>query len=348
MNFNKLLNNQLEICEKYSNKFYSNNNELLNNINLEKYNNKQIVEPFYGNGDLVKNILSKNIEKYDIKPDTEPREVRASSETADIILQNTLLNPPDYNNKYVITNPPYTAKNKLSQQIKDLYKEYFDKPYINDLYQIFLIHLISSNCIGGILILPINFLFGKESNQIRELFKNKYNILIINIFEKQVFTHTKQAIITIEFEKKIQEVKTIYNYYNNKESIENFKLIDYNLRYKNIKHKICRNYNIKNMIPSNIVINLIDNTNSKIHSYISDNIISDKISDRTRMSICFDKIYTIEEQYKIVDLFNQKLNKIRDKTHSLIFSSYREFSRKRLTFNEAFIILSNVLNKLNQ
>ena len=65
----------------------------------------EIVEPFVGNGDLVKwikkNIKNYSLLTYDIDPKTECSEIR-----------DTLMNPPKYDGKFSITNPPYLAKNK--------------------------------------------------------------------------------------------------------------------------------------------------------------------------------------------------------------------------------------------
>ena len=72
---------------------------LLDNLISFIPENAFIIEPFYGQGDLVKNF---NImEYYDIAFPMESPHYR-----------DTLLNPPDYKNKWIITNPPYLAKNK--------------------------------------------------------------------------------------------------------------------------------------------------------------------------------------------------------------------------------------------
>lgn len=54
--------------------------------------------------------------------------------------QDTLLNPPDYKNKWVITNPPYLTKNKA----KD--KTIFNKYDVDDLYKATLKSIL--NCDG--------------------------------------------------------------------------------------------------------------------------------------------------------------------------------------------------------
>ena len=49
-----------------------------------------------------------------------------------IVKKDTLLNPPDYQGKFVITNPPYLARNKCAD------KTLFDKYQTNDLYKCFI------------------------------------------------------------------------------------------------------------------------------------------------------------------------------------------------------------------
>lgn len=103
-----------------------------------------VIEPFYGNGDLVKTF---NVsEFYDIDREDEHK-------------RDTLLSPPDYKNKWVITNPPYLAKNKAKD--KTLFNKY---PY-DDLYKIAISTMIEAE--GGILVLPINFLTDERSWKIR-------------------------------------------------------------------------------------------------------------------------------------------------------------------------------------
>lgn len=69
-------------------------------------------------------------------------------------------NPPNYKDKYVITNPPYLARNKS----KD--KKFFDKYDVNDLFKCFIKELITNICLGGIIIIPLNFWSSIRQNDI--------------------------------------------------------------------------------------------------------------------------------------------------------------------------------------
>ena len=85
-----------------------------------------IIEPFAGQGDLLKFLTKKyTIECYDIDPKKDF-----------IIKRDTLFNPPDYKNKFILTNPPYLARNKSKS------KEIYNKYDVNDLYKCFIKELI--------------------------------------------------------------------------------------------------------------------------------------------------------------------------------------------------------------
>ena len=64
----------------------------------------QLIEPFVGEGDLIALFPEHNWEKYDVE------------DNGDNIVQDTLLFPPCYTNKWVVTNPPYLAKNKAENK----------------------------------------------------------------------------------------------------------------------------------------------------------------------------------------------------------------------------------------
>ena len=159
--------------------FYTTNYEyILSNMRIPE-NVKTIIEPFVGNGDLLNFIANKRkykVEIYDIDP-----------KYTNTIKRDTLDFPPDYANKFVLTNPPYLARNKSKN--KDLY----DKYNCNDLYKCFITTIITTVCEGGIIIIPLNFLSSirKADIELREHFLERYSIKIVNIFEEQVFDDTK-------------------------------------------------------------------------------------------------------------------------------------------------------------
>ena len=96
----------------------------------------KIIEPFAGQGDIlhwIKRNGKCEIEAYDLDPKDK-----------NIVQRDTLLDPPEYKGKYVYSNPPFRARNKISD------KKLFDKYNTNDLFRCFLISIL--DCSGGILI----------------------------------------------------------------------------------------------------------------------------------------------------------------------------------------------------
>ena len=172
-----------------------------------------IIEPFCGSGELLKfcndnfnknnesrqtNSITplKNIECYDIDP------VHASVQK-NIKTRDTIQNPPDYTGKFIVTNPPYLARNKSKN------KALFDKYDTNDLYKCFLKEIIENVAIGGII--PLNFWTTIRTADInlRRLFLEKYKILQLNIFEENVFDDTSYTVCSFQFELKKNHAKTL-------------------------------------------------------------------------------------------------------------------------------------------
>ena len=166
--------------------FYTTNyNYIFQNLKIDE-NITSIIEPFAGKGDLL-NFFNKKeyvTEKYDIDPKIES-----------IIKKDTLLNKPSYKNKFIITNPPYLARNKSNN------KELYDKFNTNDLYKCFLEQLIEDSPLGGIIIIPLNFWCSIRKNDInlRKRFLLIFDIIQLNIFEEKVFDDTKYSVSSFQF-----------------------------------------------------------------------------------------------------------------------------------------------------
>ena len=130
-----------------------------------------LVEPFVGKGDLLRLFPGSKWETYDV-----------DKSTCANYIQDTLLEVPDYIGKWVITNPPFLAKNKATD------KRYFLDSKYNDLYKIALSSIIG--CEGGIIIVPLNFLTDEDSQDIRIDFLSTYCIDRVNVFTVPVFKTT--------------------------------------------------------------------------------------------------------------------------------------------------------------
>ena len=338
--------------KKFGQFFTTNYKYILQNLTiLDDIEN--IIEPFTGNGDLLNFISNdKNIECYDIDPKKDF-----------IIKRDTILNPPNYNNKFIITNPPYLARNKS----KD--KTIFDKYKYNDLYKCFIHQLIESDCLGGILIIPLNFWCSIRKNDVslRKNFVKKFSIIHMNIFEEKVFDDTSYTICSFQFELRHDNNNnkiecTIYP--TNKEFP--FKLNNknnytiggkiYKLPHnKNIKIERLTKNNINSEFKTNILAKCIDNNiNSKIClKYVNDDEIfiddTPKLSARSYATLIIEPKLNQEEQKELIKKFNDYLENQRDKYHSLFLTNYREsnsIARKRISFDLAFRICNYMLSSI--
>ena len=358
-NSNKINKNYKQILGQ----FYTTNQEyILQGIKIPD-NIKNIIEPFTGNGDLInfiekeqkRNNIKYNIECYDIDPKKDY-----------IIKEDTLKNPPIYENKYIITNPPYLARNKSEN------KYLFDKYNVNDLYKCIIKNILTNHCLGGILIIPLNFWSSIRLTDInlRKEFLKKYNIILLNIFEDQVFNDTSYTICSFQFElKKNNEnnensklnimiypsktnINTELNYKNN------FMIGGdiYNLKLQN-KYKITRlTKKNKDKSNTNILVKCIDdNANSQIGlSFVEDKDIyidnTPNQTARTYATLIIEPNIEKDKQKQLVSKFNKFLGDYRKKYNSLFLTNYREskdIARKRISFDLVYSITEYILDNFD-
>ena len=337
---------------------------------------KNIIEPFTGNGDLLlfiekeqKEQIEKdkdfkyNIECYDIEPRKDF-----------IVKKDTLENPPSYNNKFIITNPPYLARNKSSD------KTLFDKYDVNDLYKCLIKELLTNHSLGGILIIPLNFWSSIRvaDIQLRKSFLEKYTIIILNIFEEQVFDDTSYTICSFQFEfKKNLEGNLEGNLEIKKENTlnivvfpSNTKILTelndnnnfmiggeiYNLKLKNT-YKITRlTSKNKEKSNTNILVKCIDdNKKSKIGlSFVDEKDIyiddTPNQTARTYATLIIEPQISQEKQQELVKKFNKFLEDNRKKYNSLFLTNYREskdIARKRISFDLVYSITEYILDNFD-
>lgn len=322
----------------------------------------QIIEPFAGKCDLLKFVKNchKSIECYDIDPIDKVKK------------RDSLLNPPSYKDKFVLTNPPYLARNKSKN------KAIFDKYDVNDLYKCFIKSIMIDKCLGGILIIPLNFWSSirKCDVELRKQFLDIYIVSRINIFEEQVFDDTTYTICAFQFiiDKKNSEIsipKTDIVLYPGKRKISaNIKKSPMNLIGGEIYNlSPSKNYSITRLTSknkksdkkyiTNILVKCIDdNNNNKINlSYVSDDEIyideTPNQSARTYATLVINPNISIDIQKQVISKFNTFLNEYRKKYNSLFLTNYREskdIARKRISFDLVYnlvgYLLSNDIIKL--
>jgi hypothetical protein len=328
---------------KYGQFYTTNSNYIIGNLLNDIPQDKVVVEPFCGQGDLL--IFDNAYEIYDIEPKVENCEIR-----------DTLRNPPDYKNKLVITNPPFLSRNKnKDKSIYDLYA-------VGDLYKAALKSIME--CDGGILILPLNFLCD-EDNHMRELFFNTFHIIQMNIFEETVFSDTTYTVCSFSFERRsgVADNENIdVNFYPSmvKTTFElrretGWKIggtfVDLISNQKNIGISRLT----KNKQPnSNLYLRAIDTgtEGGKISLTMNDVHFYGKETDRTFATIILDKDYEVGDQIFICEQFNEILNENRGRYNSLFLTNFRNstkaYSRKRISFDVAYKLISWIIeNELN-
>lgn len=333
--------------------FYTTNYDyILSNMKIPE-NVKTIIEPFVGQGDLLNFVSNKekfSFELYDIDPKIE-----------NTIQQDTLSIPPCYTEKFVLTNPPYLAKNKGTN--KCLYERY----KCDDLYKCFLLSLIENVCLGGIIIIPLNFLSSirKADIELRKSFIEKYTIHKINIFEERVFDDTSYTVCSIYFtEKKDESYDTnididIYPTHK-KMSICLSSSNNYSVGgeiYKipqNTEIKVSRATRETKENITNILLKCIDdNINSKLgFKLVSDDErfidTTEKLSARSYATLVINIPLTLEQQEELVNKMNNYIEENREKYNSLFLTNYREsntIARKRISFDLAFKICNYILSE---
>lgn len=334
--------------------FYTTNYEyILSNMKIPK-NVNHIIEPFVGEGDLLEFI--KNKKKYTIETyDIDPKYKKANK-------RDTLNDPPSYKNKFVLTNPPYLARNKSND------KKIYDKYKCNDLYKCFIKNIIDDICEGGIIIIPLNFISSirKSDIKLREGFLQEYTIETINIFEEQVFDDTKYAVCSIYFTKKghyNNDLINMYIYPSKKiikielSSKNNYTIGGeiYDLPYNDEFEVKRATKNMKDNM-TNILLKCIDDS---INDQLGFKVVKDdeifidntpKLSARSYATLCINKKLSLKDQLKLVKKMNKYINQQRKKYNSLFLTNYREsntIARKRISFDLAFKICNYFLSHEN-
>ena len=321
--------------------FYTTNcNYILENFEIDT--NVKYIEPFVGQGDLVnwlKNKKIDNIETYDIDPKINCDDIRDS-----------LLNPPIYENKYVVTNPPYLLRNKNKN------KSIYDRYNTDDLYKAAILSFIEGSVIGGILIIPVNFLCG-EDKKIKNKFFDKYKVDKCRIFEESVFEDTTYSVMALQFSLKNQSdfERFTIEFYPSKKLLEvtlekkyGWRLGEHLFSSENTNYKFSRL--TEDQLPNtNLKLYTIDSggPNGRIRLEYDENHFFGKESDRTIATIVSNK--PIEDERELVKKFNSKIEFYRDKYNSLFLSTYRNstknYMRKRISFKQAYKFLQNIMDE---
>jgi len=310
-----------------------------------------VVEPFAGRGDLFDWIGKDNsIIAYDI----EPKHPCVST-------RDTLLDPPDYQDCWVITNPPYLARNHADN------KTVFDSYDSNDLYKCFMLSLADSGCLGGTVIIPVGFFLSPRDIDIRcrNAFLKNYRVVQVKYFEEDVFPDTTTTVVVLSFERSTERLTS--------QRVEWIRMPYNDVRVFNIEQEydwIIGGDIYKLPIPDNIQVRrhvegrsteegemLTGMTLTALDSGKADGRISlnydanytypSKESSRAYLTVCIKgRNLTASQQKILCKRFNRLIEQKRVETWSLFLPQFREskeYARKRIPFELAYRIILHLL-----
>lgn len=352
------------MSKKTLGQFYTTNYEyILQNLFIPS-TIKRVVEPFAGNGDLLHFVKlfeteGMAIECYDIEPKKNF-----------IRLQDTLLVPPNLDEAFVITNPPYLARNKSSD------KTYFDMYDTNDLYKCFIkILIIAPKCQGGILIVPLNFFSSIRQSDVdlRKSFLEIYAVETMNIFEEQVFDDTSYTICSFQFRRRVINrsanltitEETTCHIYPSKTTIYFCLEPENNYTIGGEIYQLSQNETYKierattetppELLKNNFIVVkcLDDSLKNKIKLFITTEKekyidTTPNLSARSYALLIIRPEISLERQHHLVVQFNTFLEQKRTQYHSLFLTNYREskheMARKRISFNLVYELCNFLLS----
>jgi len=277
---------------------------------------KDIIDPFVGGGDLIHWASNCNSsEGYDIDPQFG-------------IENDSLMDPPPYDNKFLLTNPPYLSANKCRTGDKRPYNKWGQSDY----YKCHLASLVRGGCNEGIIILPSNFI--SESNaKARELFFSTFEVIELRYWREPTFEDTNTGIVALVFKRAEKASKrvvpttlfpgghsfnmTLESKYKWLWGQDFFDDINMANDYEFIR---CT----EGIPTSNIIVGSLDHGKfaTGFHYNEKEPLVVSKSVITTYQVTNNDFIFSEAEQREIVDIANKKLEFYRDKYHSMFMSNY--------------------------
>lgn len=300
----------------------------------------RIVEPFAGTGELI-DWIGRSVESYDIEP-----------KRSDIKQRDTLTNPPNYTGAWIVTNPPYLARNKSQS------KTLFDRYDTNDLYKCFIMSCLE--CVGGIFIIPVGFFLSIDS-KCRNEFMKRFKITKMRYFEEPVFDDTTTSVVAFSFirseqvlseqfveweaipsgQKRIFHIEAEYNWVIGGDI--------YRLPRSNVRvSRFVQGKPVPDgMHTTFITLNALDSGKRIGLEYKRGFIYPAKDCSRTYATLCISgRQLSDDEQVRICNQFNEYLEKKRTETWSLFLPQFRESTRRRIPFELAYQIVGRFVEAM--
>jgi hypothetical protein len=337
--------------KKLKGQFYTvNSTYILDGLSLDTKNASRIVEPFAGKGDLVNCIATKKLplEMYDIDPKRDG-----------VVQRDTLLNPPDYTGAWILTNPPYLARNKCED------KKLFDKYNTNDLYKCFLYTI--HGCVGGVFIIPAGFFLSPRDLDVkcRHDFMSKYRITRVKYFEETVFPDTTTTVVAFSFEKSDsvlheQNVEWVSMPSGQRKIFTMKQDHDWIIGGDVYKLPTCQGVTVRRYVEgqtlrkgeyiTSMTLNALDSgkKDGRISlDYKKGYVYPAKECSRTYATLCITgKTLSDDEQHELCRRFNEFLEHKRLETWSLFLPQFREskeYARKRIPFELAYTLVLHLM-----
>jgi hypothetical protein len=305
-----------------------------------------IVEPFAGQGDLIDWMRAEGyqgeVRAYDIDP-----------KRPDIERRDTLAHPPTYRDAYVLTNPPYLARNKSSD------KTMFDRYETSDLYKCFILSMIEGQCLGGVMLIPAGFFFSPRvmDARCRAAFMRRYRVTSVKYFEESVFEDTTTTIVVVSFQRSDQDLlqQDVEWFIEPSHQRKTFRVCDaYNwiiggevyhlpVRAELTVRRYCGEKRADEQC-TNLTLHAIDGVGAAQialdykpgHTAIE--------ATRTFATLCVGgAVLSEEQQQELCRRFNAFMKQKREETHSLFLPQFREYARKRIPFELAYLIVRYLL-----
>lgn len=314
--------------------------------------NVRVIEPFAGQGDLLSWIGTDNlIDAYDIDP-----------KHPSVHQRDTLLDPPDYDNCWVITNPPYLARNHADD------KTVFDTYGSNDLYKCFLISLVNSECLGGSVIIPVGFFLSPRHIDVscRNAFMSKYRIVQVKYFEEDVFPDTSTTVVVISFERSTdtlyeQRVMWIHRPSGLEKEFVVRKVDDWIIGGDIYTLPVPAGITVRRHVEgkpltdgetlTGLTLTALDSgkADGRIRlKYDPGYVYLAKESSRAYLTLCIKgATLSPDEQKDIANRFNAFIEIKRNETWSLFLPQFREskeYARKRIPFDLAYQIILHLIH----
>lgn len=299
----------------------------------------KLIEPFCGDGDLLSLFPSGEWECYDIEPHTNS------------ITKDTLMSPPNYRDKWVITNPPYLAQNKAKD--KTIYTLY----NVDDLYKASMLSMLGAE--GGILIIPTNFFTDERTGNVRQKFLDSFEVLEVNIFTQPIFETTTYSICSFAF-RKHKEPKGKQSFRINilPEGRELEVAVERQYDYRiagDFYADIAKTPNIFGRVVDGvktadyilpIKLYALDTRTTHIHLEYNESIYYGKTTDRVYATLTCKLPLSNEQCKTLIAVFGERLETFRNQYCNIVLTNYRDYNRKRIGFDFAYKLLSSIYAEL--